>query len=111
MTDYLAKVQARADAAPHGPWRWDVSDDRRWVDITAPGYDRVVVTTHDDDLADFIAHARTDVPRLVAAIRAVEALCDRADAAQSPDEDGVAWGYWIDNATIRSTIRDALEAR
>ena len=50
------------------------------------------------------------MPRLVAALRAVEALCDRADAAQSPDEDGVAWGYWIDNATIRTAIRDALEA-
>ena len=35
----------------------------------------------------------------------------RADAAQSPDEDGVAWGYWIDNATVRTAIRDALEAR
>lgn len=49
--------------------------------MTAPDYERVIATTHDDDLADFIAHARTDVPALVAALRDAQATIHRMDAA------------------------------
>lgn len=66
----LDAIEARANAATPGPpWRWAVSDDRRWVDVTARGHDRVIATTYDDDLAAFIAHARADVPDLVVEVR------------------------------------------
>ncbi len=84
MTDTpldLDAIEARTNAATDGPWSWEVSDDRRWVDVTAPDYERVIATTHDDDLADFIAHARTDVPALVAALRDAQATIHRMDAA------------------------------
>lgn len=76
MTDIdLDAIEARANAATPGPpWGWAVSDDRRWVDVTARGHDRVIATTYDDDLAAFIAHARTDVPALVAEIRRLRTL-------------------------------------
>ena len=80
MTDTpldLDAIEARTNAATDGPWSWEVSDDRRWVDVTAPDYERVIATTHDDDLAEFIAHARTDVPALVAALRKAEAQVAR----------------------------------
>ena len=72
--DRLAQIEARADAATDGPWTWA---SHRTVD----GDEWAVFDPHDWALAsnrdgwtpdaEFIAHARTDVPRLVAALRAV----------------------------------------
>ncbi len=83
MTDLdLDAIEARANAAAPGPpWGWAVSDDRRWVDVTARGHDRVIATTYDDDLAAFIAHARTDVPALVAEVRRLRESLDEGFAA------------------------------
>ena len=90
--DDLAAIEAREQAATAGPWTWRVSEDRRWVDIESPHIDRVVATTHDDDTADFIAHARTDVPRLLAHVKAqaeriaeLEALVSRSVAKSALD--------------------------
>ncbi|MGL4255762.1 MAG: hypothetical protein ACRCSL_05460, partial [Microbacterium sp.] len=101
--------------------RWD--DDEMWLlrmaedGIAAREEAERLRALCDDDLRrhrvgrDVVDALVAERDAALAALRAVEALCDRADAAQSPDEDGVAWGYWIDNATIRTAIRDALEAR
>ena len=90
----LDAIRARADAATDGPWL-------ALVDVTAEGDivwvrakaddDHVDVTTvtapefaHAGDYmadADFIAHAREDVPRLLAAVDAVLGLCDRYEHA------------------------------
>lgn len=81
----LDAIQARADAATEGPWRlWrDPSDseNKRGASVeTAWSHD---AGGEDTDLitgwcapadAEFIAHAREDVPRLVKALRAVEAV-------------------------------------
>ena len=91
MTDYLDEIQARADAATDGPW---AAIERALGDVYIAELGMYGVAWdepaewHDSDeasLADaeFIAHARTDVPRLVAALRAVEALCAEARAGLS----------------------------
>lgn len=84
MTDYLDEIQARADAATDGPWEHVGSYGR-----IVSGPVQVCRAYGDDGKATpdapFIAHARTDVPRLVAALRAVEALHTRVG---SDDQNG-----------------------
>ena len=62
--DRLDEIAARADAANYGPWEPDGS--HFW---TPSGRSDFHLDPAD---AEFIAHARTDVPRLVAALRAVD---------------------------------------
>lgn len=73
-TKRLDEIEARLSAATPGPWtrtQWEEEQpDVPW-----------------DADAEFIAHAREDVPALVAVVRAVEAL-------HRPNEDrGVRDGY------------------
>lgn len=83
-TNPLDEIQARADAATEGPW-----EARDCPPCTERGRLEVNIWDHtgnfqiaswcDDDEfhrpdAVFIAHAREDVPKLVAALRAVEAV-------------------------------------
>ena len=85
LTVYLAAVEARTEAATPGPW---VMDQGRKV-MTPPGiFRQIVAETKFDapaleapalvsswDNAIFIAHARTDLPRLVRLLqRAVQAI-------------------------------------
>lgn len=81
IRELLAPVKERADAATQGPWRtWKEGEDRRgsavetaWAHDT-DGEDTDLITDWcSPEDAAFIAQARTDVPRLVAAIEAVEA--------------------------------------
>lgn len=63
----LDKIEARANAATEGPWNVFVGRiDHPGRSLVAVAYDVVC-----DEDADFIAHARTDVPALVEALRAV----------------------------------------
>jgi hypothetical protein len=68
----LAAIEARANAATPGPWRFPygrrecrvIDDGGRYIAETGlPGLNGA------DDDAEFIAHARTDVDALVAAVR------------------------------------------
>jgi len=90
-TDELAAIRARCDAATPGPWRFGVGDrkyigqsellvvacdearelDIALVDVEGGGY-------HHQD-AEFIAHARTDVPALVARVEELEAALAKVD--------------------------------
>ena len=96
----LDEIQARADAATEGPWAVEVDDD---------GFDGASVLLDDgvgwgtayicQDMhqgesegvadAEFISHAREDVPKLVAALRAVEVL-----AEQWRYKGEFGWGAW-----------------
>lgn len=80
--DRLDEIQARADKATDGPWDWDSDlvfpDGVRPPLVFAEGWvgypvddamEHPLPTTSED--AEFIAHARTDVPALGAALRAV----------------------------------------
>ena len=94
MTDTpldLDAIEARAEAATDGPWlaSHNVTEDTHDVSVLySNGIGVLVADFHKrPDDARFAAHARTDVPALVAALRkaeaqvaAVLALCDQADA-------------------------------
>ena len=81
LTDRLDEIQARADAATEGPWRAGTEEGVDYGSVMgAPrsiggGYVTVPILVDDlsiyEGTAEFIAAARTDVPQLVAALRAV----------------------------------------
>lgn len=128
----LDEIAARADAASTGPWAIDLDDyDGASVYIDdGDTWGRAYVCTdlQQDEYegkndAEFIAHAREDVPKLVAALRAVEAVCaawtargehDMAYSKTIPDEN-IADVLLTDGADmverariISNTIREAL---
>lgn len=78
--DRLNEIEARANAATEGPWSI-VSEDGMILALVLTdeddglfygdsGYDAPITTETGED-AEFIAHARTDMPDLVGALRAV----------------------------------------
>lgn len=86
-TNPLDEIQARADATTEGPWEavdafdengedWLYSEIKHTYRADGIVWPNQILGTVDLDEADavFIAHAREDVPRLVAALRAVEAV-------------------------------------
>ena len=91
--DRLNEIEARANAATEGPWTPD-----EYTEVDPDGFyelARVIAPDPDGDDwcaigvvhtgilrpdADFIAHARTDVPALVATLRAVLELHSKQGA-------------------------------
>ena len=71
----IEAIKARADAATPGPWEWQVvhpfMNGDVQVRIAPLGKPKVCDGVMAFGDVKFIAHARTDVPRLVAALRAV----------------------------------------
>lgn len=77
----LEEIAARADAATPGPWEFKDTSKKDWYSYEVNGPERfdsngndgnfIHRTTHFDD-ANFIAHARTDIPKLLKIIRAYE---------------------------------------
>ena len=82
----LDKIEARANAATEGPWEWEGEAKAEWEEganslvpsrrpddpvLYGYGYDASGIEVKTPADAEFIAHARTDVPALVAALRAV----------------------------------------
>lgn len=72
---YLAEVKVRAEKTTKGEWHWKAaspSTARVWAD-SAPVINEKIYLGD----AEFIAHARTDIPRLVAMLEATrQALSD-----------------------------------
>lgn len=70
----LARIREQADAATPGPWKVDTADPDTLA-VTTPGVlpdmGMAFLDRRDESSAEFIAAARTDVPRLVAALRSV----------------------------------------
>lgn len=93
-TNDLAAITARAAAASPGPWTveeaWHVHE---WVD----GGD-----------AEFIAHARTDVPDLVAEVTELRALLDEATRLEGATTEGdlAAWPSNAGEFAARWNARD-----
>ena len=94
----LNEIEARANAATEGPWEWEGEAKAEWelganslVPSRRPddpvlygyGYDASGIEVKNPADAEFIAHARTDVPALVAALRAVLEL--HAEAGRGSD--------------------------
>lgn len=99
MNKVLDTIQARADAATEGPWAVEVDEDGfdgASVYLKDGGYGTAYISqnmwqgpTEGEADAEFIAHAREDVPKLVAALRAVEVL-----AEQWRYKGEFGWGAW-----------------
>lgn len=91
ITERLAEIEARVEAATEGPWRFqpegeshcgepqccsDYWDNRIW------GADRVLAESHmlSEADAEFVAHARTDVPWLIEQVRQRDEVIERVRA-------------------------------
>lgn len=108
----LDAIEARANAATEGPWvvkhepAWE-ADDVQHPDVITVGAQMwegddepmtvcLVSTDHEDDPVDvlgdaeFIAHARTDVPALVALVRAKQSWIDGAKVDMDALEEAAA---------------------
>ena len=112
--DRLNEIEARANAATEGPWEaYRPNPAYRIYEIcstTPQGLDETLAEVsgyNASDDADFIAHARTDVPALMAALRAVLDLADRW-AAQSTDYDEDTEQQIDDGKAIVRAIEEAL---
>ena len=106
--DRLDEIQARADKATEGPWEADHSEENNSAvkPVGADWIDGVAFAGLEAD-AEFIAHARTDVPRLVAAIQAVLDTCAEI-RANNTGTDFRAGGITA-ASIIESAIENALK--
>jgi len=72
MTDQeLAEIEGRLHFLPPGPWQTDALSGARVLDPLQPINP---MPFQDTNVAEFIAHAREDVPRLLAEVRRLRAL-------------------------------------
>lgn len=126
ISDRLDEIAARCDAATDGPWRAALLDGVDHEDGssgyrggiypgTEPGRVSVLITPNVDRRdAAFIAHARTDVPELVEAVRrrdaALRAVLDLH--VQQPVRAGVEVSYCAEcgQMTPCATRRAAADA-
>lgn len=82
--DILAEIEGRASKATAGPWDTLCSDHSGYIKATGPihkspsHHSGINETQKAFNDADFIAHARTDVPRMAKAIRRVMAEIKRS---------------------------------
>jgi cbb3-type cytochrome oxidase cytochrome c subunit len=92
----LDQIQARADAATSGPWMFDGTT--LWG-CDEHGPLRVGDTIANDADREFIAHARADVPALVAEVRWLRDLANQlADDAAAADQTTWALRHAVTNA-------------
>ena len=80
----LDAIRARCDAATPGPWTYDETG---YVDIGLPRSRSIAIGIENDATAksdgDFIAHARTDIPALLAYVADLEERCRAHEAMRS----------------------------
>ena len=98
MTDlpgWLQEIRDRADKATPGPWE---ALDYSGV-VTGTTCDVRYVPENPD--AQFIAHARTDVPRLIAL---VGEMAERLEGAVAVLDDIVTYGY--DISEVQNIVRE-----
>lgn len=84
MSEYIDQIAARIEEATEGTWRTDkhaygvgVSYADKWdEDMQLFVETNGLTYTPNTADAEFIANARTDLPRLLAAVRAVEELAE-----------------------------------
>ena len=103
--DRLNEIEARANAATEGPWIVAIYKNECKVETKRERWHVASYASPED--AAFIARARTDVPALVAALRAVLDLADRW-ATQSTDYDEDTEQQIDDGEAIVRAIEEAL---
>ena len=116
--DRLDEIEARANAATTGPWSHCLDELRNRTAVHRIGSSEVnadVAFTYRDrdgrgpgmQDAEFIAHSRTDVPRMVAALRAVLDVCDGLEEAHRANPKQT-YEYGLEEAAHQ--VRNAVEA-
>lgn len=105
---FLADVKAKTDAATPGEWEHDVlrSQDEytRSYDVHRILPDNLAIVGNTAD-AEFIAMSREAMPKLLAAVESVRALCE--SPYEVPFEDSPPGGGVL-VSDIRKAITDAL---
>ena len=76
----LDAIEARCEAAEPGPWRWDSRYKVVWGSQGGSIASHFRCEPFGSQSGTFIAHARTDVPRLIADLRAKNAEVERLRA-------------------------------
>jgi hypothetical protein len=121
---YLAGIKERAEGATLGPWEADIAvrgdcvvwgpNGRFLMNMQAephwlayPGEKRMAAFDVDARDAEFIARARTDLPRVADALLAVLAECEDM-AAQAPTEIATVRGIAV---ILKTVIAEALEGK
>ena len=117
--DRLNEIEARANAATKGPWhRYGTWPYEVYAPREPDGGPYIASMTgddgHNESNAEFIAHARTDVPALVAALRAVQEVLDKrgkqAREALPPSLAALAVPSYQFNVRASDVIRAIEEA-
>lgn len=113
---YLDEIEARANAATDGPWVHNP------INGVHTPIGSCVATTHRHDIGErrndaaFIAASRTDVPALVAALRAVLVEVDGIEGLATehgrldfdPSHKAMATAYSLSARGLRAAITSAL---
>ena len=123
--EFLRAVVIRSAEATPGPWTWDCDSwlvgegNKNVLTAAEPGIAddiRPVIIEHAPD-GDLIAHARTDLPRMAAALRAVLGLLDelRDDATYHESRESDPAGIrtqagWKNVDDYRQDIEAAITA-
>lgn len=109
----LDAIRARAEGATEGPWEgdgfqdYDVYNNRRIIDLSiypiSNQFRPVASSINNESDAVFIAHARTDIPKLLAALHAIQVECK----AEEDDNDTLNLTM-VSTYRIRQLITEAL---
>jgi hypothetical protein len=119
--DRIDEIQARVDAATAGPWEWNEHHELQSTTAETESYFgspvepvTIIITDSgfyppEDHDRPFIAHARSDIPYLLARVRELE-----AGLAEYANDDNwtysVDWGiqYWTGESDAQEIARFAL---
>ena len=104
----LQEIKERAAKATEGPWEWS-GDYARHVlaGKSGPVFSCGALLWPSTEDAEFIASARTDIPKLVAAFEAMEvALADLDKTFDGPEDADKA--IRVISETLRRLMRNAL---
>jgi hypothetical protein len=84
----LQEIEQRAAAATPGPWRKGIGNSSREVCSQWPAPCHLIVEGYNSDDLKFCAHAREDIPALVAEVRRLRAALEeiREKAGLVPDK-------------------------
>jgi len=105
--DVLGEIEARVGAATAGHWYAETMGKHR-ADVLATHEDgAIVICEHAGEDADFIAHARTDVPTLLAMVREQRAVIERAKAEGWDRGFSAGWAECSDPGAF---VNDAWDA-
>jgi hypothetical protein len=109
---WIEEIEQRAKAATPGEWELDIFDTREWGVIARRiiSHDGAPVVSSDDEFYanqenfDFILSARTDIPRLLAALKIATEALEEMQKAPYSDSDLRSLLEWVN-----SRAREALK--